>query len=47
MNCDTLDQVFIAIGSDKHEEGLVLLYLLSVIDEALHKLMKEESLTLF
>jgi hypothetical protein len=32
---DTLVEVFIAICSDKHEEGLVLFYLFSVIDAAL------------
>jgi hypothetical protein len=34
---DTLVEIFIAICSDKHEEGFVLLYLLSVIDTALHR----------
>jgi hypothetical protein len=34
---DALVQVFIAVCSDLHEEGLVFLYLLSVIDAALYR----------
>ena len=38
---DALVQVFIAVCSDLHEEGLVLLYLLSVIDAALQRWIKQ------